>query len=141
MKTPDESKCGMECIRTNAERICVKSENGQCPRCEQLVEESLISIRQFESTYGQVSKALCGKENATLDELLQAVDQLKSRLAQAERKRDAAIRDLNCNWKCAICKKFTRPVTKCPHYRECGLSYMFWEWRGVCEENTKEDEP
>lgn len=32
---------------------------------------------KLKSTYSQVSKALCGKENATLDELLQTVDQLK----------------------------------------------------------------
>lgn len=32
---------------------------------------------KLKSTYSQVSKALCGKENATLDELLKAVDQLK----------------------------------------------------------------
>ena len=31
----------------------------------------------LESTCSQVSKALCGKENASLDEFLQAVDQLK----------------------------------------------------------------
>lgn len=65
------------------------------------------------------------------------IQQLESCLAQVERERDAAVRDLNCIWKCEICKKFTRPVNKCPHYRECGLSYKFWEWRGVCEENTK----
>lgn len=68
------------------------------------------------------------------------IERLESRLAQVERERDAAVRDLNCFWKCAICKKFTRPVDKCPHYRECGLSYKFWQWRGVCPENTKEDE-
>ena len=34
---------------------------------------------QLESTISQVSKALCGKENATLKELLQAADQLKAR--------------------------------------------------------------
>lgn len=91
MKTPDESKCGLECMRTNAERICVKPENGQCPRCEQLVEKTLVRIHMLESTYSQVSKALCGKENATLDELLQAASQVKSRLAQVERERAAAV--------------------------------------------------
>ena len=32
-----------------------------------------------ESTYRQLSKALCGKENATLNEMLEAVEQLKYR--------------------------------------------------------------
>lgn len=37
-----------------------------------------------ESTYSQVSKALCGKENSTPDEVLKAVDQLKKRVNQLE---------------------------------------------------------
>lgn len=56
-------------------------------------------------------------------------------IQQLEAERDAAVRDLNNNWKCAICKRFTEPITDCPHYRECGLAYTFWEWRGVCAEN------
>lgn len=39
----------------------------------------LTKAQQLESTISQVSKALCGKENATLKELLQAADQLKAR--------------------------------------------------------------
>ena len=39
----------------------------------------LTKAQQLESTISQVSKALCGKENATLKELLQAADQLKTR--------------------------------------------------------------
>lgn len=68
-----------------------------CPKCVERIEEitdTLAYINKLESTYGQVSKALCGKENATLDKVLKAVDQLKSRLAQAERERDAAIHDI-----------------------------------------------
>lgn len=56
MKTPDENKCGMECIRTNVERICVKPENGQCPRCEHLVEESLAYIQQLEARLAQAER-------------------------------------------------------------------------------------
>ena len=39
----------------------------------------LTKAQQLESTISQVSKALCGKEKATLKELLQAADQLKTR--------------------------------------------------------------
>ena len=39
----------------------------------------LTKAQQLESTISQVSKALCGKENATLKELLQAAYQLKAR--------------------------------------------------------------
>lgn len=37
-------------------------------------------IQQLESTVSQVSKALCGKGNASMDELLKAADQLKYRV-------------------------------------------------------------
>lgn len=126
-----------------------------------------------QSTYSQVSKALCGKENATLKEILEAVDQLKSstsialsgseamlriapnmfkrmeqleaRLAQAERDRDAAVADLiiaSMNL-CSACKHDSWP--------ECGKTGRLnldaddavacenFEWRGACEENTKEE--
>ena len=52
--------------------------------------------------YDQLSKALCGKENAALGELLQAASQLKSRLAQVERERDAALDTLHDI--CGFCK-------------------------------------
>ena len=109
MKTPDESKCGMECIRTNVERLCIKPEKGQCPRCKQLVDESLAYIQQLES-----------------------------RLAQVERERDAAIRDCSM-FPCQTCADrengdlcytcLVHPSTERSNY----------EWRGVCPENTKED--
>ena len=77
MKTPYEIKKGLEC--------CTE-ENGRCLECPypigykcaaEPMKDALAYIQRLESTYSQVSKALCGKENATLDELLQAVDQLK----------------------------------------------------------------
>lgn len=141
LKTSEENKCGMECIRSNASRICVKPEEGQCPRCKQLVSESLDRIQHLESTYSQVSKALCGKENATLDELLQTVDQLKDRLAQVERERDAAVHDMeNYAGYGAICKHFDED---CPHVEGCPLwpsDCESYEWRGVCPENSKEEQ-
>ena len=74
----DDKKCGLECIRTNAARMCVKPEKGQCPRCKQLMEEAQEHYRQLEASYSQVSKALCNKENATLDEILEAITQVKA---------------------------------------------------------------
>lgn len=90
-----------------------------------VLQRKLESIEQLESTVSQVSKALCGKENATLDELLQAVDQLKSRLAQVERERDAAVEDFTQfviygEHECRLCR----------HYEEVCLDCT-WEWRGV----------
>ena len=98
-------------------------------------------VKQLESTISQVSKALCGKENATPDELLQAADQLKYRLAQVERERDAAVADLAERRNCADCKHyyesvFDEPCSSCVADEETKKS---WQWRGVCPENTKED--
>lgn len=60
---------------------------------ERMHTVTLGYIQQLESTVSQVSKALCGKENATLDKLLQTVDQLKSRLAKVERERVELLKD------------------------------------------------
>ena len=147
-ETPDANKCGLECIRTNVERVCVKPEKGQCPRCEQLVGESLEHIQQLEASYSQVSKALCGKENATLDEVLQAISQVKSELEAVKRERDAAVSELphNC-WNCKY--HLDKPIEETDDFgrtihRYCEADCCYpdeenssWEWRGVCPENTE----
>ena len=112
MKTPEEIKKGLGACKRDG-----NCDSGNCPY----------------RSLGGGTRCIPGMSSDAFAYIIQ----LESRLAQAERERDAAVRDLNCNWKCAICKNFTRPVNKCPHYRECGLSYMFWQWRGICPENTK----
>ena len=65
------------------------------------------------------------------------IKHLESRLAQAERERDAAVHDLeeltgrvsSFHLDCDYCKDKDKPVCK-----NCD-----WQWRGVCPENTKED--
>ena len=113
MKTPEENKCGMECIRINVERSCVKPEKGQCPRCKQLVDDSLARIQQLES-----------------------------RLAQVERERDAAVKDLEDSGDCFYCKRKEQykkcgyencsycGVEECPCW-ECNRQKNHFEWRGV----------
>lgn len=150
MKTPeelksqalDESGCCGQC-----DFYCTTVDNPfGCQEAQlktALVAELVAYTEQLESTIRQVSKALCGKENTTLEELLQAVSQLKSRLAQTERERDAAVRDLPIGIDCDTCKYGERayeeqPCSGCKEYR--GPWYpLNWEWRGVCEENTKEE--
>lgn len=92
MKPPDEIKKGLN--------ICGELD-GDCDNCayagfkvfrmDRLRQDALTYIQQLEAkdakqsqyiakleaSYSQVSKALCGKENATLDELLQVIDQVK----------------------------------------------------------------
>lgn len=90
MKTPEKIKKGLECMRTN-KPFCAECAYVDCNLCEPVIaKDALACIQQLESTYSQVSKALCGKENATLDEVLQAVRQVK---ADASRK-DDTIRNL-----------------------------------------------
>ena len=62
------------------------------------------------------------------------IDELESRLAQAEMERDAAVEDLYPS--CELCKYDNRKADEVP-YIGCGHG-MNWEWRGVCPENTKE---
>ena len=76
------------------------------------------------------------------------IQQLESRLSQAERERDAAVNDLlhHC-WNCAYHRD--DPIEEIDTggrtiHRYCDADYCFpddnssWQWRGVCPENTKE---
>ena len=108
------------------------------------------SIVDTTEAYSKVKKALCGNTNATLIEVLQKVDQLKSRLAQVERERDAAVTDLEDAGDCHYCKRKDLPKKcghgqgycsgcenkECPCY-DCSPKNNNFKWRGVCVENTK----
>lgn len=81
MKKPDEIKKGLECCIDY--QSCTEYGEPKCPyndatKCmEALLTDNLAYIQQLESNASQVSKALCDKENATLEEMLEAVSQLK----------------------------------------------------------------
>ena len=109
-------------------------------------------LGKLQSIISQLGKALCNKQNASFDEILQAANQLKSRLAQAERERDAAVADLKDSAPCFACHHFQRNMGQCKGGRRCIDEYFRslvgkteydgseWHWRGVCDENTKEDD-
>lgn len=79
------------------------------------------------------------------------IEDLESRLAQVERERDAAVADLEKYKGCGTCK-FQDVQFECDDYQSChecdnadcpcyGISVdNCWQWRGVCAENTEEDE-
>lgn len=102
----------------------------------EVCRNALACIQTLESTYSQVSKSLVGEKNATLEELLQAVDQLKTNIAQVEREREAAIADLKLYAGCKVCKHGDFKFPK--ECMDCGDETNYWLWRGICEENTKE---
>ena len=142
-KTPEELKsqvidesgcCGTcECYHTTVDNPfgCQEAQAKTM-----LVMELVKYTEQLESTTSQLSKALCNKGSATLDELLNSINQLKVSIACAERERDAAIYDLEKainmsgihNLDCEFCEDKDKPYCK----------VCYWVWRGICEENTKE---
>lgn len=130
----DDKKCGLECIRTNAARMCVKPEKGQCPRCKQLMEEAQEHYRQLEASYSQVSKALCNKENATLDEVLQAVRQVKNQLQAYEESAIKCCYESRCNkeinalYEC--CNRLEKELEAVKRERDAAVDSL----RGDCRE-------
>lgn len=112
-KTPEEIKCGMECIRTNAERACVKPEKGQCPRCEQIVQDHINLVHYLES-----------------------------RLAQAERGRDAAVECIK-NIDQILHKHVSTTVETANKVRliqKVIADYVLSARRAVCAQSKKEGE-
>lgn len=109
---------------TAAEQLAEKIEQLEKERDELETErhQLLTNDKQLESTISQVSKALCGKENATLEELLQAVDQLK-------RERDAAVKDCAC-FPCETCAERENGdnCSWCTVDNGCRSGYV---WRGA----------
>ncbi len=106
----------------------------------EIKKDALALIRQTDASYRQLSKALCGKENATLEELLQGASQVKAELAAVKRERDAAVADLGL---CGLCKVCKHMETKCNDCRRCKLRIAFcdkFEWRGVCPDTEVQED-
>ena len=116
MKTPDEIKKGMDCCQTTV----------RCSICPYTDEGNIVA---------ECSGRLAG-------DALEYIIQIESRLAQVERERDAAVQTvhglcLHCkndgSEKCRKCLFWPSRV-----YFVSNETYVdHWEWRGVCEENTK----
>lgn len=166
MKTPDEIKKGLECCSIShdycgtecpyncyangsAKLILLKDSLAYIQQLEDAIDKTTQlmqsatevikkSQEQLESTYSQVKKSLCGKENVSWVEVLEAADQLKSRLAQAERERETAVHDCS-RFPCATCsdKENGDLCHNCNAHKD--TTRTNYEWRGVCPKNTKEE--
>ena len=84
MKTPEEIKRGLvTCTElvmpADVQHAAMADALAYIQQLETENHQLLTKAQQLESTISQVSKALCSKEKATLKELLQAADQLKTR--------------------------------------------------------------
>ena len=137
MKTPDEIKKGLEACGTldgDCEN-CPYDDGKQLTCAERLRRGALEYIQRLEEVI-ECSTQIVRAAN----ELSQKrMSEMESRLAQVERERDAAVHDLHVLFSedghtCMICdveKAEAGCMFDCEHQRK---------WRGVCEENTKEDE-
>ena len=144
MKTPEEIKKGLE--------ICIGECVGNKPHCpyhecgngcmDAMNLNSLAYIIDLEQRLAQAENTLEMQRAEREDTIKKHID-FVARIAQAERERDAAVHDVetlclaedfNGDY-CEYCKH-REPDGGCRHdcmpYNECG-----WEWRGVCEENSR----
>ena len=123
MKSPDEIKKGLMCA---IPRNCNGHKCSTCPNATYSMHELL--------------------EGKLIEDALTYITQLEERLAQAERERDAAVKDLGTEKSCYTCKHgdiysssgCEGNCRSCSNI-SCPCESCNYKWRGVCEENTKDD--
>lgn len=127
MKTPEEIKKGLAHCYDNKIKTCkgcVYYEGMNTTCSTDMLSDALTYIQQLEISHEV--------DEDTINVLATKVQNLESKLAQAERERDAAVADLDkLGAGCEYCAHFKEPCMSCC----CGDN---WQWRGVCPENTKE---
>lgn len=131
MKTPDEIKKGLR----NAKHVqCMGISDGENENAGTKYGV-LVGYVLRDAIYIYITQLESGNESKQ-----KRIEELESRLAQVERERDAAVNDV-----CEICYT-CKHRTKGSDYCEVGI-YMdscecnacgSYEWRGVCDENTKD---
>lgn len=131
MKPPEDIKKGLELCSIGDMRECLK-----CPypigfECfKQPMKDALAYIQQLEAELED--------EKNKNEILIFDNDKLMEEIDQAERERDALHNDLELaiyrgssfNLDCEFCKDKEKPICE-----DC-----LWQWRGLCPENTKEDD-
>lgn len=131
MKTPEEIKKGLS-VYTPEEIKEILQQKWTIHSHEKLYRSAFAYIRQLEADNVKKDETIQMLQDGNAS-LMKMIDEECKKTVRLEQERDAAVFDMNCNWKCAICKRFTKPIDKCPHYGECGLCYRCFEWRGVPE--------
>lgn len=120
MRSSDEIKKGLECCIPKWDGKSVVPRCGECPYIHE----------------GRWCRTIL------FNELRRYIFDIEQRLAQAERERDAAVRDISeaSYFQCCVCKHGDWPNCKKGRNNvveddicKCEL----FEWRGVCEENSK----
>lgn len=165
-KTPEEIKKGLECCTIPDCEGCPYDDD---PSCVVKNADALAYIQQLEERNERLEYTLCGvmhsidkwldaepydfdKDDGTeaatrasnsREVALKAIEQLETRIAQAERERDAAVKVMSLVRLCENCKHCDKscesyPCSSCSMDRE--RRKPNWEWRGVCTRNTKKEE-
>jgi hypothetical protein len=151
MKTPDEIKKGLRRFATELDDIVafcnVEETAGLLEEARNRMFEAANCIEEMDSdlsAWGDVASSPGAVEDMARENYM-----LTERLAQVERERDAAVADLTDSKECDYCKyKDLFPACgekscySCD--KECPCSWCSkagdgFKWRGVCEENTKEE--
>lgn len=144
MKKPEEIKKGLaEAPHIQYRTSTQNDSDGHSTRYAVAIgyvfrDEIVGCLQQLEANYQQISKALCGKGNATLDEVLQAIAQVKAELEAVKRERDAAVTMLESINTCDTCIHKVEAET--PYIsNDCFLyiNMIKHKFRGVCPENTE----
>lgn len=168
-KTPDEIKKGLFCGSGNPVP-CEECAYRRTRECNNEADaDALDYIQQLESGIDHAEKVAkeCAKSitenmkklesrlakaepccaacayNSTGDgSCIAHIHLLEERLAQAERERDAAVNDLKESSFCCDCLHYAVPAEKepCLSCFKRMQEKPKWKWRGVCAENTKEDD-
>lgn len=133
MKTPEEIKKGLACDAPGCEG-CPYADIVECGASVQ--EDALEYIRQLEDAI-EGSAQLVQSANELIKKRM---NEMESRLAHIERERDAAVSDLSESAWCGDCRHYKVDMDKepCKTCLKNGQKAL-WQWRGVCEENTKEE--
>jgi hypothetical protein len=131
MKSPDETKKGLECCS-----ISYADCNNECPYksdCDgsQILKDALALIQQLQAENAKKDETIQMLQDGNA-RLMRMIDEECEKTVQLEAERDAMMQDMNRS--CFICKHFNSGVeclnTVCA---KC-VRWCNWEWRGVQKE-------
>lgn len=132
MKSPDESKKGLECCANSGACVTCPYDKRDFPRCvARKSRDALALIQQYEADKQQL-EGLLTHMNQLRDAAAGRALKMEDRVHQLEAERDAAVAELKNNRICQKCKHFNigwnEPCLHCDGENNC------FEWRGVQKE-------
>lgn len=136
MKTPDEIKKGLGFCPEGVCDDCPYEPLGNC--MDDCMIDALAYIQQLEADLQREKdqhQYTIDAANVMKDEALK----FESRLAQAEREREAAVEDARLGTACDTCFYNENPSLLHKPCDYCAGGFPMWQWRGVWPENTKEE--